>query len=80
MRYVYENREGNQEDFAQSLPESTIDQFGYTFLGHLIGGKLYSAERGRRVRAAQSEAFDEMLEKKVWEVDEKTQLKLWGLQ
>lgn len=80
MRYVYENREGEQEEFSQSLCESVIDRFGYKLIGHKIGGKLYSAERGRRVRAAQSEAFDEMLNKKIWEVDDRTQLKLWGLQ
>ena len=76
MRYVYEDREGKQEDFAQSLPESVMHNFGYKFIGHLIGGKLHSAERGRRVRATQMEAFDRMLND--WPADKDGQTSLWS--
>lgn len=80
MRYVYENRDGEQEEFSQSLCESIANVYGYKLIGHRVGGKLYPAERGRRVRATQTKAFSENLEAKIWEVDEKTQLRLWNIQ
>tara|TARA_Y100000310_G_C20704315_1_gene833551 strand:- start:33249 stop:33422 length:174 start_codon:yes stop_codon:yes gene_type:complete len=57
-----------------------MHNFGYKLIGHLIGGKLHPIERGHRVRATQTKAFDEMLEAKIWKVDEKTQLRLWNIQ
>jgi hypothetical protein len=58
MRYVYENRDGKQEDFAQSLPESVIHNFGYTLIGHSIGGVFHSIERGHRVKRTQDPSIE----------------------
>lgn len=83
MRYVYLNPNGEEEEFndpCEKLKQNLMDQ-GYIFIKHIDrSGKEYPAECGRRVRLAQTEAFDEMLNKKIWSVDDKTQLYLWGIQ
>ena len=79
MRYIYENREGEQEEFSQSLCEGVASRGGYTLIGHKVGGKFYSVDQGRKVRLAQSQALDDLLDKKIWSVDEKTQLNMWGI-
>ena len=80
MLYVYTDREGNEREFSQSQCERMIAAEGLTFVGHRMSdGKLYEAERGRRARATQNQAFDEMIESKIWSVDERQQLKDWGV-
>ena len=82
MRYVYLNPKGEEEEFRDPcgrMKQNLIDD-GYTFIKHIDrSGKEYHAERGRRARLTQTKAFDNMIESKLWSVDERAQLKDWGV-
>ena len=53
MQYIYEDSEGNEFEFSQSKCVKEQEVNGYRLVGHKIGGKFYSIERGHRLKAVQ---------------------------
>lgn len=81
MRYVFEDRAGNEIEFSQDPCESMKE--GLTQTGVILGGKFmtcgeYDAMKARAKRT-QVEAFDSMINERLWS-DDRAQLKLWNLQ
>ena len=60
MSYIYEDREGNEHEFPQTLCESIVKEKGYKLIWEIKGGKFHPVDRGRRVKLAQ----DPMIEVK----------------
>jgi hypothetical protein len=84
MQHVYINRQDEREEYSQPPCESIIARDGLIKIGVRIGGQFMTTAEfdamGERIRLKQTKAFDEMLEKKIWAVDDRTQLKLWSVQ
>jgi hypothetical protein len=84
MRHIYEDRNGEQHDYSQPPCESLVARNGLIKVGVILNGKFMTngefEAMGVRVRQKQSEAFDKMLNQKIWAVDERVQLNLWGIQ
>lgn len=83
MRHIYEDRNGEEHDYSQPPCESLIARDGLVKIGVTLNGKFMTCSEfdamGVRARQTQMKRLDEMLDKKIWAVDEKDQLNAWGI-
>ena len=79
MLFIYEDREGERHEFAQSKCLKEQERLGYRLVGHKVCGKFYSIEQGRRVRATQDKDNILKIKEECERVLHINQLNLWGV-